>query len=108
MEEPGENHVPGLAGRTSPVVYFSISRIGSGGFRRRGRNAEQYAAEHQLRSPSPGRQKAKLPDTHESTGEDLQQKAPDKLDRIQRHGLGLAAVRIVLPQEGDLAAFNRQ
>jgi hypothetical protein len=38
----------------------------------------------------------------------MQQKASNELNRVQRHGLGLVAVRIILPQEGDLAAFNRQ
>ena len=56
------------------VACFSISLIGSGGFRRRCRYAEQYAALYQLPSPGPVRQKAKLPDTHESTGQNMQQK----------------------------------
>jgi hypothetical protein len=100
--------VPGLAGRTLLVVYFSISLIGSGGFRRGCRYAEQHAAQNQLPSPSPVRQKAELPDAHESTGQHVKEKAPDELDRVQRHDLGLVAVRVILPQEGDLAAFDRQ
>ncbi len=76
--------MPGPAGRTLVVVYFPILLIGSGGFRRRCRYAEQHPAQHQLSSPGPVRQKAKLPDTHESTGQNMQQKAPDELNRVAR------------------------
>jgi hypothetical protein len=62
--------VPGLANRTLLVVCSSIPLIGSGGVRWRCRYAEQYAAPRQLPSPGPVRQKTKLPDTHESTGQD--------------------------------------
>ena len=77
-----------MHGVCQPIVGFGSRQRGKrGSFRRCRRNRIQWQCK-----PSPVRQKAKLPDTHESTGEDMQQKAPDELGRIQRHGLGYTRV----------------
>ncbi len=66
------------------------------------------AAQRQLLLSCPVRQKAELPYPHKSGRQDMQQKAPDKLRRFQRHDLVLISVRIVFVFKAHSAVLHRQ
>ena len=62
---------------------------------------EQSAALLQLVLPDSIGQESELANANQPGGQHMKQKAADKLSRFQRHGLGAAAVCIILPLKGD-------
>src|SRR6202521_4810524 len=68
---------------------------------------EQSSALPQLVLPDSISEESELADTDQTGGQHVKQKAADELHRFQRHGLGAAAICIVLPLEGDAALFKR-
>jgi hypothetical protein len=78
--------------------------------RRKGRLAEgqQSTAQSQLFFADSIAEETELADADHSGGQHVQQKAAEELDRIQGHGLGTAAIRVVLPRKADSAIFQRE
>jgi hypothetical protein len=77
-------------------------RVGtSGPVRREG--AQQRAAQCQFLLAHPIRQEAELPNAYKTRGQDMEQKAPHELRRVQGHRLDLTAVGVVFPSESDPA-----
>jgi hypothetical protein len=77
-----QNHMPGLADRAwfgTPLLWLSLPVNDPRIVLRATPRVEQSAAQRQFLSPCPVGQKAKLTDAHESSGQDVEQKAPDEL-----------------------------
>lgn len=53
-------------------------------------------------------QKAKVTDAHESIGEDVKQKSPDKFHGRQCHGFKLIPIFSIPVEEGDLVILDRE
>ncbi len=71
-----------------------------------GRRAEQAAAPRQFLVTRPVRQKPELPDAHESAGQDVQEKTPDELDGVDRHGSDFVAARVVFPLKSHASVLR--
>ena len=69
----------GLAHRAESVALLHIPVDVDDGRRR----AQQGAAQREFLSPRSIRQKAKLPDAHETAGQDVQQEAPGEFDGLE-------------------------
>ena len=95
-----EPHVPLLADGTHGRCI--VARRGLHGTHRDCRDSgpwhslgEQHAALGELRLPHAVGQKAKMPETLKATRQDMEDKAPQKLDGVEGHGPELVAVLIV-------------
>ena len=107
MEEFDDDQPAPLTNRASMCV--GEIEIGAAvGARRRGQwpDGEQSLAQLQLVLTDSIGEETELADAHHSGGQYVQQKAANELDRVQRHGLGAAAVRVVFPVEADAAIFQ--
>lgn len=67
---------------------------------------QQLPAEREGMRPESIREKTKIPDSHESLRQHVQEEAAQELSSQQRHRALLAAVSIVLPSEGDAFAIE--
>jgi hypothetical protein len=70
------------------------------------RLVQECPALGQLRLPDAVSQEAKVPNPLEPARQDMQDKASQKLHRVQGHGAELMAVFRVFPAEGHLAVFQ--
>jgi hypothetical protein len=77
-------------------------RVGPSGLVRR-EGAQQRAAQRQFLLAHPIRQEAELPNAHKTRGQDMEQKAPHELRRVQGHRFNLIPVGVVFPFESDPA-----
>src|SRR5216683_4180782 len=68
---------------------------------------EQRAAVFQLGLPDAIGQESELTDADQTGRQYVKQEAANELGRFQSHGLGPAAISIVLPLEADAAIFQR-
>jgi hypothetical protein len=64
---------------------------------------EQRTAPRQRRSPRAIGEQPKMPNAHEATRDDVQEKAPEEFVTLQRQDLHAAVVGIVLPAKTDVA-----
>ena len=78
-----------------------VGLLGGRGCHRR-RLMEQSAAERKHLPASAVGQPAEVADAREASGQYMLEEASQELLRRERHGAVLAAMRIVLPPEGDL------
>jgi len=69
-------------------------------------DGEESAALVQLVLTNSIGEETELADADHSGGQHVQQKAAHELDRVQRHGLGTAAARVILPLESNAAIFQ--
>ena len=99
-------------GHTAPAASRSPASLrigdvlGHNGFRYR-HDAEQCSAQPELLPAHPVRQKSVVAKPHEPCRQDVQEETADELDRLDTHRLAPALVGIVLPEELDLIAFDR-
>lgn len=69
-------------------------------------DGEQNAALLQFLLTDPIGEEPEVADPDQSGRQNVKQKSADELDRFQRHGLGPAAIFIVLPLKADAAIFE--
>jgi hypothetical protein len=86
-----------LAARARPCGWLG----GGGCICCRRRLAEQAAAERKQTSTGAVGQPAEVADAGEASGQHMLEEAAQELLRRERHGALLAAMRVVLPAEGD-------
>src|SRR5271170_1055241 len=97
-------HVPVLTNRTALVVeQRGCLGIGKRFWFRRPLLAQQLPAALQIPSPNAVGQEAEVADAHEARWQDVQDKAPNELGRVQGHGALSAALGVVLPAERNPA-----
>src|SRR5438874_1045714 len=107
-EEFDDEQAPDLTNRTRrhirEVGIGTAVRVARS---RRLADGEQSAAQLQLVLTDSIGEETELADADQSAGQHVQQKAADELDRVQSHGLGTAAVRVVLPIKRDTPLLQR-
>ena len=106
-------HMAGMADRaqmqrTTGQRLVAVARIGELGQHRhrRWRRRQEPAAQVKLGRPAPVAEQAVVTDALEAVGQDVQQKAPEKLVGFKRHHLLAVMMPVVLPAEGDAAALD--
>ncbi len=98
-----------MALRAKPVIVLACLR--GRGFAARARHPDSSLLQVSQQQPSmldllctmTVGEKAKVPDAHETIGQDVEEKSTDELFGPESHRSGLVAMAVVAPSEGDAA-----